>query len=102
MLKYYTGNIYPSEDTIFVFGSNPEGIHGAGSAKVALLQNTSGECISVLKRTRIRSLKLHTEINQMKRHYVGIPGPNYKVVLKTRGQFQIMFGFRKSGLRAEI
>lgn len=36
MLKYYTGNIYPSEDTIFVFGSNPEGIHGAGSAKVAM------------------------------------------------------------------
>ena len=31
----YTGNIVPSENTIFVFGSNPEGRHGAGAAKVA-------------------------------------------------------------------
>lgn len=37
-MKYYSGNIYPSKDTIFVFGSNPEGRHGAGSAKVALQQ----------------------------------------------------------------
>ena len=36
MIKFYTGNIVPSPDTIFVFGSNPKGIHGAGSAKVAL------------------------------------------------------------------
>ena len=36
MLNYYVGNIYPAEDTIFVFGSNPEGIHGAGSSKVAM------------------------------------------------------------------
>lgn len=34
--NYYTGNIKPANDTIFVFGSNPEGKHGAGSAKVAL------------------------------------------------------------------
>lgn len=33
--NYYTGNITPEEGTIFVFGSNPRGIHGAGSAKVA-------------------------------------------------------------------
>lgn len=31
----YTGNITPNADTIFVFGSNPEGRHGAGAAKVA-------------------------------------------------------------------
>lgn len=31
----YTGNITPDENTIFVFGSNPEGRHGAGAAKVA-------------------------------------------------------------------
>ena len=36
--KYYTGNIIPSENTIFVFGSNPEGRHGAGAAKVAVQQ----------------------------------------------------------------
>jgi hypothetical protein len=34
-MKVYTGNITPEPDTIFVFGSNPEGRHGAGSARVA-------------------------------------------------------------------
>lgn len=34
-MKTYKGNIMPEPDTIFVFGSNPEGRHGAGSAKVA-------------------------------------------------------------------
>lgn len=34
-MKTYRGNITPEPDTIFVFGSNPEGRHGAGSAKVA-------------------------------------------------------------------
>lgn len=34
-MKFYKGNIEPDEKTIFVFGSNPEGRHGAGSAKVA-------------------------------------------------------------------
>lgn len=37
-MKTYKGNITPELGTIFVFGSNPEGIHGAGSAKVARLQ----------------------------------------------------------------
>lgn len=37
-LHYYIGNITPAKDTIFVFGSNPEGRHGAGSAKVAVQQ----------------------------------------------------------------
>ena len=35
MRKYYIGNIVPAEDTIFVFGSNLEGRHGAGAAKIA-------------------------------------------------------------------
>ena len=35
-MNYYTGNITPGKDIVFVFGSNPEGRHGAGSAKVAL------------------------------------------------------------------
>lgn len=34
-IRYYTGNITPSENTIFVFGSNPEGRHGLGAAKIA-------------------------------------------------------------------
>ena len=35
-MKHYTGNITPEPNTIFVFGSNPEGIHGAGAAYVAM------------------------------------------------------------------
>ena len=35
-MNHYTGNITPEHDIIFVFGSNPEGRHGAGSAKVSL------------------------------------------------------------------
>lgn len=38
MVKYYTGNIIPNRYTVFVFGSNPEGRHGAGAAKIARLQ----------------------------------------------------------------
>lgn len=34
-MKFYQGEIEPNNNTIFVFGSNPEGRHGAGSAKVA-------------------------------------------------------------------
>lgn len=34
-LKFYQGEITPGEDIVFVFGSNPEGRHGAGAAKVA-------------------------------------------------------------------
>lgn len=45
--NFYKGNIVPEKDTIFVFGSNPQGIHGAGSAKVALIyfgaKNGQGE-----------------------------------------------------------
>ena len=33
--NYYTGFITPDANTVFVFGSNPEGRHGAGAAKVA-------------------------------------------------------------------
>ena len=35
MRKFYIGNVTPETNTIFVFGSNPEGRHGAGAAKVA-------------------------------------------------------------------
>lgn len=37
-INFYIGNIVPEPDTIFVFGSNPEGRHGAGSAAVARKQ----------------------------------------------------------------
>ena len=35
-MKFYKGDIQPDDKTVFVFGSNPEGRHGAGSAKVAV------------------------------------------------------------------
>lgn len=35
MRKFYIGNVTPEANTIFVFGSNPEGRHGAGAAKIA-------------------------------------------------------------------
>lgn len=38
MIHYYKGDIQPDEHTVFVFGSNPEGRHGAGAAKVARLR----------------------------------------------------------------
>ena len=34
--SYYEGDIQPEENVVFVFGSNPEGRHGAGAAKVAV------------------------------------------------------------------
>lgn len=34
-VNHYTGNIVNDGNTIFIFGSNPEGRHGAGAAKVA-------------------------------------------------------------------
>lgn len=37
MTKFYTGDIAPEPNNIFVFGSNPEGRHGAGSARTARL-----------------------------------------------------------------
>ncbi len=38
MQNHYSGDIVFAPDVIFVFGSNPEGRHGAGAAKVARLQ----------------------------------------------------------------
>lgn len=35
-MKYYEGNIKVESNTIFCFGSNPEGRHGLGAAKTAL------------------------------------------------------------------
>lgn len=34
-INYYEGDIKPEPNTIFVFGSNPEGKHGDGAAKIA-------------------------------------------------------------------
>ena len=38
-VRYYTGDITPGDGIVMVFGSNPEGRHGAGAAKVAREQS---------------------------------------------------------------
>lgn len=35
MINHYTGDIRPETDIVFVFGSNPQGRHGAGAARIA-------------------------------------------------------------------
>ena len=37
-MKYYTDNIKPGDNIIFVFGSNPEGRHGKGAAYIAKIK----------------------------------------------------------------
>ena len=37
-MNFYQNDIHPDPQTVFVFGSNPEGRHGAGAAKVARLR----------------------------------------------------------------
>lgn len=37
-VSYYEGDIKPEPNTVFVFGSNPKGVHGAGAALVAKTQ----------------------------------------------------------------
>ena len=34
-VNFYEGLIVPDGNTVFVFGSNPGGVHGAGAAKTA-------------------------------------------------------------------
>ena len=36
-INYYTGDIIPKDDTIFVLGSNIEGIHNVGITKLAMI-----------------------------------------------------------------
>lgn len=32
-IHYYTGDIVPQDNVVFLFGSDPEGRHGLGAAK---------------------------------------------------------------------
>lgn len=34
-IRYYEGDVTPGDNVVFVFGSNPQGRHGAGAAKIA-------------------------------------------------------------------
>jgi len=85
MIKFYEGNIVPEKDTIFVFGSNPEGRHGSGSAKCAIekfgaiygqgegLQGQSyalpTKDLRVKENHSLRSISKHDIINNIKKMY---------------------------------
>jgi len=83
--RYYTGDIVPQEDTIFVFGSNPEGRHGSGSAKCAIDkfgaiygqgEGLQGQCyalptkdLRVKKNHALRSISPEQIIQNIKKMY---------------------------------
>lgn len=84
-IKYYTGDITPSPDIIFVFGSNPEGRHGSGSAKCAIEkfgavygqgEGLQGQCyalptkdLKVKKNRALRSISPEDIIKNIKKMY---------------------------------
>lgn len=91
--SYYEGDIKPEKNTIFVFGSNPEGRHGAGAAKIAREQFGAkygvGEGLTgnayalptkdlrVKENKALRSISKGTIINSIKKLYqVALEHPN--------------------------
>ena len=84
-IKYYTGDITPSPDIIFVFGSNTEGRHGSGSAKCAIEkfgavygqgEGLQGQCyalptkdLRVKKNRALRSISPEDIIKNIKKMY---------------------------------
>ena len=101
MYKTYQGNIVPEKDTIFVFGSNPEGIHGAGNAKVARihfgaiygqgegLQGNSyaipTKDLRVMEKHGYRSIPLEDIIENIRKMYecaIDNPGKKFKVAYR--------------------
>ena len=100
-VPYYTGNITPSENTIFVFGSNPEGRHGAGAAKVAVekfgAQYGVGEGLTgntyalptkdlrVKENDGLRSIPKNVIVNNIKNLYASAkqnPGKVFKIAFR--------------------
>ena len=75
----YTGDVTPDANTIFVFGSNPEGRHGAGAARVAREQfgaiygqgeGLQGNAYALpTKDLRVTENKIFTNIHQKGKHH---------------------------------
>lgn len=84
-VKYYIGDIRPEPGVIFVFGSNPEGRHGSGSAKCAIEkfgaiygqgEGLQGQCyalptkdLRVKENNALRSIKPEQIIRNIKKMY---------------------------------
>ena len=110
--KVYQGNITPEEGTIFVFGSNPEGRHGAGSAKVARekfgaiygqgegLQGNSyaipTKDLRILKNYGYRSIppeKIIESIKQMYECAEDNPDKKFKVAYRNKANERTLCGY---------
>lgn len=104
-ISYYEGDIKPEPNTIFVFGSNPEGRHGAGAAKVAVdkfgAQNGVGEGLQgnayALPTKRIKNVT-PTKVGQMTFSY----GDNKRSDVSSETTFEaIVNGERTATTRYE-
>lgn len=121
MYKVYSGNIAPEEGTVFVFGSNPEGRHGAGSAAVAVkffgAQYGNGEGIQgsayALPTTELRpeyqaagykqSIPEFSIIRSIQRLYayaIGHPQQNFKVAYRSGANERTLCGYSGAELMA--
>ena len=113
-MKYYKGNIAPEENTIFVFGSNLEGRHGAGSAKVAMQQfgaqygvpeGLQGSAYA-LPTTDLRSvnrLSLETITEYVRRMYAVAsmhPELNFKVAYRNQPNERTLCGYTGAELQS--
>ena len=119
IMKYYEGNITPEEGTIFVFGSNPDGIHGAGSAKVARLHfgaiygqgeglqgNSYGLPTTILNYSHFRwishSLPLEEITEHIRKMYACArenPDKNFKVAYRNKPEEVTLCGYSGAELQ---
>lgn len=105
-VNYYTGNITPEADTIFVFGSNPEGRHGSGSAKCAIEkfgaiygqgEGLQGQCyalptkdLRVKENHALRSISHEDIIKNIKKMYIcAEEHPNLKFKIAYRNTDEV-------------
>ena len=111
-INFYTGNIEPEENTIFVFGSNPEGRHGLGSAKVAvqkfgakygigegLVGNSYGiptKDLRVLKNNGLRSISEKDIIKSIQKMYQvaeANPDKTFKIAYRNKADEVTLNGY---------
>lgn len=111
-LKFYTGNIVPEENTIFVFGSNTDGVHGAGSAACAMryfgaiygqaegLQGESYALPTTLLYSILMSPKEITEhIKKMYDCARENPDKNFKVAYRNKPNERTLCGYTGADLQ---
>lgn len=86
-INSYTGNVTPADDVIFVFGSNPEGIHGARAAKV----NAYALPTKDLRVKENRSISKEQIVNNIRKMYrTAMQNPNKKFMVGYRNAINEM------------